>query len=136
MSDPVVTVTEEVNGETLQLPEDGHVGFSTAMSADASDWEFYLRKSIVRPSAPVRPSASPPVCQPVRPFALLTAPVRLFARPPIVRPRPLVRLACSAPSAHPPVRPSANPSAPSASFHPWSLAYKFLAVEAERAPSV
>ena len=37
MSDPIVTVMEEVNGVTLQLSEDGHVGFSTAMSADASD---------------------------------------------------------------------------------------------------
>ena len=35
-------------------------------------------------------------------------------------------------SAHPSARPL-TPSAPSASYHPWSLAYKFLAVEAERA---
>ena len=48
MSDPIVTATEEVNGVTLQLLEDGHVGFPTAMSADASDQEFYLRKSVVR----------------------------------------------------------------------------------------
>ena len=62
MLDPVVTVTEEVNGVTLQLPEDSHVGFPTAMSADASDQEFYLRKSVVRPSARppiVRPHLSP-----------------------------------------------------------------------------
>ena len=36
------------------------------------------------------------------------------------------------PSAHPSARPLI-PSALSASYHPWSLAYKFLAVEAERA---
>ena len=30
-------MTEEVNRVTLQLPEDGHVGFPTAMSSDASD---------------------------------------------------------------------------------------------------
>ena len=112
---PVVTVTEEVNGVTLQLPEDGHVGFPTAMSSDASDPEFYLRKSR---RLPVRAPACPP-----------------SARPPIVRPRPPVRPPVC-PSARPPVRPSAHsliPSAPSASYHPWSLAYKFLAVEAERA---
>ena len=81
-------MTEEVNGVTLQLPEDGHVGFPTAMSGDVSDPEFYLRKSVVRPSAPVRPSA----------------------RPPIVRPRPLIRPACPPPSAHPLVHSSARPS--------------------------
>ena len=37
MTDPVITMTEEVNGVTLQLPEDGYVGFSTAIPADASD---------------------------------------------------------------------------------------------------
>ena len=142
------------------------------MSPDASDWEFYLRKSVIRPFAPFRPSASPPpsahlpVRQLVRSSALLPAPVCLSAYPSIVCPRPLVRLACPASSAHLPIRSSARPplrptvcssarsprplvhpsahlsacpptpSAPSASFHPWSLAYKFLAVEAERAPSV
>ena len=141
MSDPVVTVMEEVNGVTLQLLEDSHVGFPTAMSTDVSDWEFYLWKFVVRPSAPVHPSA------------LLPAPVCSSAHPPT---RPLIRSepssACvpvrppvrsSARSPHPPVRPSAHssacpptPSAPSALFHPWSLAYKFLVVEAERAPSV
>ena len=104
------------------------------MSGDASDPEFYLRKSVVRPSAPVRhplvrPSASPPVRQSVN----------LSARPPpcppIVRPRLLVRPpACPLVhserlSAHP----SARPLTPSASYHPWSLAYKFLVVEAEHA---
>ena len=91
-------MTEEVNGVTLQLPEVGHVGFPTAMSGDASDPEFYLRKSVVRPSAPVRPSARPPA--PVRP---LSTPVRSSARR--AHPRPLVR---------PPVRSLATvrPSAP------------------------
>ena len=111
-------MTEEVNGVTLQLPEDGHVGFPTAMSGDASDPEFYLRKSVVRPSAPVRPFARPPVRQPVRPSAHCP-PVRLVARPLGA----LVRL-CARPL---------TPSAPSASYHPWSLAYKFFAVEAKHA---
>ena len=91
----------------------------------------------VRPRPPVRqsanPSTRPPPRLPVRP---LSAPVRSFAQR--ARPYPLIR---------PPVRPSARPlgavirlcarpptlSASSASYHPWSLAYKFLAVEAERA---
>ena len=97
------------------------------MSGDASDPEFYLRKSVVRLSAPIRSSA----------------------RLPIVRPSPLVRPACSPPSARLPVHSSARllvrsehssacapvhpPVRLSASYHPWSLAYKFLAVEAERA---
>ena len=56
--------------------------------------------------SPVRQSANPSARPPVRP---LSAPVRSSARP----------------SAHCPP--------PSASYQPWSLAYKFLAVEAERA---
>ena len=89
-SDPVVTVTKEVNGVTLQLPEHSHIGFPTAMSGDASDPEFYLRKSVVRPSA--RPRVGPPrsARPPVRPLSipvrssarLLRALVRLCARPP------------------------------------------------------
>ena len=71
-------------GKWANFTEVGHVGFPTAMLGDASDPEFYLRESVVRPSA------TPPLRQPVRPSA----------RPPIVRPRPLVRL---------PVRLSARP---------------------------
>ena len=37
MTDPIATMTEEVNGVIVELPEDGHVGFPTAMSVDASD---------------------------------------------------------------------------------------------------
>ena len=84
-------------------------------------------------SARLPPSACPPVRQPVcssthcppiaRPRPLVRPPVRSFAQ----SPRPPMR-----PSAHPSARPP-TPSAPSASYHPWSLAYKFLAVEAERA---
>ena len=124
-------MTEEVKGVTLQLPEDGHVGFPTAMSGDASDPVFYLRKSVVRPSArlPIRQSANPFARPRARPP--LSASACSSARPPVHS---------SARSARPPVRPSAHPSAhpltpsaTSASYHPWSLAYKFLAVEAERA---
>ena len=71
-------------------------------------------------SARPPPSARPPS---------VPAPIRSSARPPV---------RSSAQSARPPVRPSAHPSArsltpsaSSASYHPWSLAYKFLAVEAE-----
>ena len=85
------------------------------MSGDASDPEFYLRKSVVRPSA------RSPVRQPVRPSTRPRACLPPSARPPIVRP--------SARSS----ALSLTSSAPSASYHPWSLAYKFLAVEAERA---
>ena len=93
-------MTEEVNGVTLELPEVGHVGFPTAMSGDATDPEFYLRKSVVRPSArppiprlPVRLSFAPrpPVrlstCPPVRLPSARPATVRPSApRPPPVRP--------------------------------------------------
>ena len=89
---------EEVNEVTLQLSEDGHVRVPTAMSADASDQEFYLRKSIVCPSARPPPFTCPPVYQSANPSAC--PPVRAPAHP-----RPPVR-----PSAHCPP-PSARPSA-------------------------
>ena len=102
----------------------------------------------VRPlSAPVRSSVQ---CARPRPL------IHPSARPPIVRPRPLVRPVCPPPSAHPPVRPlvrllirsepssacapvrppvrpSAHPVRPVRLISSWSLAYKFLAVEVERA---
>ena len=68
------------------------------MSGDASDQELYLRKSVLRPSA------SPPVRQPVHPSAC----------PPT---RPLVR----------------SPRPPRPPHIILSLAYKFLAVEAKHA---
>ena len=43
-------MTEEVNGVTLQLLEDGHVGFPTAMSGDALDRSFtFENPSSARP---------------------------------------------------------------------------------------
>ena len=98
MSDPVVTVTEEVNGVTLELPEVGHVGFPTAMSGDATDPEFYLRKSVVRPSA--APSA-----RPLSPRPLVRPPVRPSTRPLGA----LVRL-CARPPTRPPTRPPRPPN--------------------------
>ena len=106
---------------------------------------FILRKSILHclPRPLVRQSTHPPTRSLVCP---LSASIRSSACPPArsepssacAPVRPPVRLSIGAlvhPSARPPAR-SPTPSAPSASFHPWSLAYKLLAVEVEHAPFV
>ena len=154
MTDPVVIVTEEVNGVTIQLSKDVHVGFPTPCQL-THQFRSYPLEICPPPSAPVRPSAYSRAGPPPS------------ACPPTVRPRPLVSLAYLPLSAHLPVRlsawspppslrPLACPSArlpvlppvclsicpllrgsprpaPSASFHPWSLAYKLLVVEVEHA---
>ena len=125
---PCHYVMEEVNGVTIQLPEDGHVGFPTPYQLTRQIRSFILRKSVVRSSAPFRLSASPPV--------RLSTPLDSFARS-------LVHLsACPPSSARPHVHPSTHPLVcppqppPSASFHPWSFVYKLLVVEAEHAQEV
>ena len=108
-----------------------------------------LRKSVLHRSSPsARPPVRPSAClSTIRPCPLvrLSTPLNSFARPPVralefVFPSacPPVRSetssACA--SVHLPVRPIPRRSpfpAPSTSFHPWSLAYKLLAVEAEHA---